>query len=392
MKTFSAAVLWTTIAVSVVVMWVQARWPTSVPEIAAFGLAAVWIVACLIGRSRLQVSPVLIPLGAVVFWGILQIGAGSTVFAWRTKVADLYWAGNLAVVFAALQTFDGSRVRAKFFRALLIFGFAVAVISPLQSLNPDNKVFWLFERPQTFWIPFGPFPYTNQYAAFIELLLPVALFFALTEERWRTFYVLAAAVMYTSVIAAASRMGLALTTAEMLIVPALVARSRKLSLRRIRTAAILFAGIFVMLILAAGPAKVLEKLMADDPYGIRRDFTSTSLEMIQAKPLLGFGLGNWATAYPKFAHIDDGLYANEAHNDWAQWAVEGGLPLFAIMLGLAIFCVPRALRSGWGFGVAAVFVHCLVDYPIQRTAVAVVFFAMIGAICAYGGKEARTID
>lgn len=40
---------------------------------------------------------------------------------------------------------------------------------------------------------------------------------------------------------------------------------------------------------------------------------------------MGFGLGNWPRAYPRYAVFDDGNYVNQAHNDWAQWAVEGGV-------------------------------------------------------------------
>jgi membrane-bound metal-dependent hydrolase YbcI (DUF457 family) len=50
------------------------------------------------------------------------------------------------------------------------------------------------------------------------------------------------------------------------------------------------------------------------------------------------------------------------------------------MLWIALWAAPRALRSGWGAGVAAVFLHCLVDYPIQRTSVALVMFIMMAAI------------
>src|SRR5581483_5024607 len=93
-------------------------------------------------------------------------------------------------------------------------------------------------------------------------------------------------------------------------------------------------------------------------------------------------------AYPGYARFDDGKFANQAHNDWIQWAVEGGIPLLALMIWLAVWVFPRALRTGWGAGAAAVFLHCLVDYPIQRTAVASLFFAVIAAIaCASEGSK-----
>ncbi len=387
MKKFSAIALWTTVAVSVCVMWVQARWPTTLPEAAAFSLGAIWVAAALAGRVRLRLSFGMIPLAALLLWALFQIAAGATVYAWHTKVAILYWGANLAFFFVGLQIFADGRLKLRLLRALVLFGFAISIVAPVQALEPGTKVFFLFDLPKVWWVPYGPFPYTNQYAAFIELLLPVALYSALTDRKLRTLWVLAVAIMYASVIAAASRAGFALTTLEMLVVPIIVLRRHRIPSRVLKTAGILFGGLFIMLALAAGPATLLERLSRPDPYAGRREFVASSIQMIKDKPLLGVGLGNWSTAYPAYAIFDDGLFANQAHNDWAQWTVEGGLPLLAIMITLAVWAVPRALRSGWGSGIAAVFVHCLVDYPIQRTAVAIVFFVLLAAVASTGGSE-----
>jgi hypothetical protein len=101
--------------------------------------------------------------------------------------------------------------------------------------------------------------------------------------------------------------------------------------------------------------------------------------MIHDRPLTGFGLGTWSIVYFGYAPDDDGLIANQAHNDWAQWAAEGGLLFFGLMLSIAVWSFPFAWRTGWGLGVIAVFLHCLVDYPIQRTAVAFVMFTIMAA-------------
>ena len=98
-------------------------------------------------------------------------------------------------------------------------------------------------------------------------------------------------------------------------------------------------------------------------------------------------MGNWSAAYPAYATFDEGWFANQAHNDWAQWAVEGGLPFACLMLWIAVWSFPRALRTGWGTGVAVVFLHCFVDYPIQRIGVAIVFFSLLAAIAYPDGRD-----
>jgi len=98
---------------------------------------------------------------------------------------------------------------------------------------------------------------------------------------------------------------------------------------------------------------------------------------------MGFGLGNWARAYPQYALFDDGTYVNQAHDDWMQWAVEGGLPFLLALLGLAAMAAPAALRSVWGIGMLSLWVHCLVEYPLQqRPGIGAWFFALLGLLAA----------
>jgi O-antigen ligase len=386
MKTFTAIALWLTAVISVSVMWVQARWPTTLPEVMAFGLAAIWAVAGVAGWVRPRLSFAMVPLMAILAWAGFQMAIGASVYQWQSKVALLYWSANVAFFFVSLQVCTDARLRTPLLQALVAFAFVIAIVAPIQALDPANKVFFLFDLPRIWWIPFGPFPYTNQYAALVELLLPFALYRAITDRRWRTFHVVSVAILYTSVIAAASRAGFVLTTVEMLLVPAIVLRRHRIPARAIGSAGLLFGGIFVMLAIAAGPARLWDKINRPDPYAGRREFVESSLKMIADRPILGVGLGNWSVVYPSYAVFDNGNFANQAHNDWAQWTVEGGLPLLAIMLTLAVWAVPRALRSGWGAGVPIVLLHCLVDYPIQRTAVAIVFFVVLGAVAAARGS------
>lgn len=380
MKIVSAALLWLTLACAVFTSWVHARWPTSVPEAAIFCLLAVWAVAGLTGKIELRFSTAMIPLGLVLVWGAIQIAFGLTVYQWPGKVAILYWACNLATFFIALQVASDRRTRSWFLQALVLFGVILSIIGPLQELYGGGKVLFFFEPAPRYIPQFGPFPYRNQYAAFIELLLPIALYRALVDEHRRTLYVLAAAVMYASIIAAGSRMGFFLGTAEMLVVPVLLSISGKLNIRSLRNNALLFGAIFVMLIIAAGPADMLVKFRSPDPYAGRREFSEASLKMVKARPLTGFGLGAWSTAYPGYAVFDDGLLINQAHDDWVQWPAEGGIPMLGLMLWLAAWAVPRALRSGWGAGVVAVFIHSFVDYPFQRVSVSLLMFFMLAAL------------
>jgi len=63
-----------------------------------------------------------------------------------------------------------------------------------------------------------------------------------------------------------------------------------------------------------------------DPFANRREMLESALRMARERPWMGFGLGTFQFVYPAYAVTDFGLFVDHAHNDWAEWVAEGGLP------------------------------------------------------------------
>jgi hypothetical protein len=362
-------------------MWVPARWALSAFQIAVFALAALRIVQ----RKSLPIHPTAVLLGAAVVWGLLQASAGWTVDRFKTLNEVLNWTTNLAVFALALELSRDSRRRERFLSAVLWFGTALAAVSMLTVFSsPPGIVFWLFNAGSDS-RTLGPFVYYNQYAAFIEAVLPLALVRAILDERRRMLYSVMGALLLASVVAGGSRAGTILCLAEVIVIP-VVAMGQGIVSRR-AVGRVLLASVTTLVVLGAvaGWDVIWKRLQEPNPYAVRKDFLLSSLAMIQARPLTGFGLGTWSEVYPGFARFDDGRFANQAHNDWAQWAAEGGIPFFLLMAGVAVGAVRPAFRSLWGLGLLAVFIHCAIDYPMQqRPALAAFFFAMLGILSACG--------
>ncbi|MCX6635822.1 MAG: hypothetical protein NT090_12195, partial [Acidobacteria bacterium] len=78
-----------------------------------------------------------------------------------------------------------------------------------RNISSQGKVFWLFASGYTDFV-MGPFVYRNRHAAFIELVLPLAVMGALRKVRNAWICAILAASMIASVIASASRAGTAL--------------------------------------------------------------------------------------------------------------------------------------------------------------------------------------
>ena len=366
-------------------MWVPARWALSAFQIAVFALAGVRIVQ----RKSLTIHPTAVLLGMAVVWGLVQASAGWTVDRFKTLNEVLNWTTNLAVFGLGLELGAHERSRERFLSALLWFGTALAAVSMLTVFSsPEGVVFWLFHAGSDR-RTLGPFVYYNQYAAFIEAVLPLALVRAILDPRRRMLYSVIGALLLASVVAGGSRAGTILCLAEVIVIP-LVALGQGVISRRV-VGRVLLASVCTLAVLGAvaGWDVIWKRLQEPNPYAVRKDFLLSSLAMIRDRPLTGFGLGTWSEVYPGFARFDDGLFANQAHNDWAQWAAEGGIPFFLLMVGIVAGVVRPALRSLWGVGLLAVFVHCWIDYPMQqRPALAAFFFALLGIAMASGNRRA----
>ena len=387
MIAFSGVALAGLLFLSILLAWAPERWAVSLLETGSFALAAAWAVRLAIRPQRLERSLAILPLAGTVLWGILQLCMGSSVYPRETWNALLMWTTNLAVFAVALQIFSNAGSRDRFLRATLLFGFALSVVSTLAMFTSRTNVFWIFPALSDR-VPAGPFLSPNQYAAFIELVLPLALVRAASDARRTVLFALMAGAMYASVIASASRAGFLLASLEIVAVLALALGGRGATLRSIARVVAVLAAFIVLFTALVGWETLWNRLNRADPFAGRREMLDSTRDMIRDRPWTGFGLGTWSTVYPAYARYDDGLFANHAHNDWAQWTAEGGFPFLALLLGIAVWSIRPALRSRWGIGAIAVFLHCMVDYPLQKPALAAFFFAVL-AVLACSAKEAK---
>ena len=348
---------------SVATLWVPAYWPTTIFQVGIFALAGTTVLGT--HRHPIRFAWPFVPLAFAVLWGILQWSTGHTAYGFVTRVAILKWTTFLCVWTIGVKLFH-DETAARWYRCAMVwFAFSVAVVATLQLYTSAGAVFWLFPTPYSDNV-MGPFLSRNDFAAFIEVVLPIVLYRAVSDDHDATLYSTMAAAMYAAVIASTSRAGVILTTLEVLLVPLLIWIRRGASHRAVRAAVLKLGCLVAVLTLVAGPDAVWRRLTTADPFAIRRELTASSWHMAAEHALIGTGLGTWATVYPQYATIDVGARMNEAHNDWLQWAVEGGIPFGILITTLFFWSLRAAFRSVWGVGVVAVFLHAAFDYPFAR--------------------------
>jgi len=365
-------------------VFVREAWPAASFQIGIYALTAIYLLYG-IRRGRENLAGGLAPwlVYFIPAWGVMQIVAHTTASTYETREAVLRW-GALAAVFFLTQVIVRSRAdREIILMVFLSFATVMAVLCLLQLFTSEGSVLWLF--PTGYKEVFATFQYHNNYAQFIEVSLPIVLWRAL-REGWRGWgYALAGGVLYASVIGSASRSGTVLCTAELLAMLAigLVLRKRQEPGRFLHSTTVslvmvpLLAAIFTCVV---GWQKVWERFQQSDPYEGRYEFMLSAVDMAEHRPMIGYGLGTFPEVYQQHAVKDFPFYANHAHNDWAEFAADGGIPFFLLVFIPFAAAVATALRHPWGLGVITVMLHACVDYPFPRPAVSGWLFAMLALL------------
>ncbi len=391
LQRWSAYSLVTLMAMAVLVMFIMRPWINpSIFQMGLFLLGMGWAIAMVIRPFRLRYSFPMLPLACAIAWGLFQLAANGIASRADTRRAVLTWAGNLVAFSLSRQVCESKPIRLAFLNALLSFAFILSLIALLQFFSADTRIFWLF--PSDGAPALGPFVNHDQYAAFLEMLLPLALVRALRGKTRAIYSAIAAAAMYASVIAGASRAGGVIATAEMVAVPILLARRGRMPAPRPRFAAapvLLLALVFTAVV---GWTSLWHRFQDRDPFQGRRAMLSGAVQMIAAKPWTGFGLGTFPTAYPAYGPVDFGSVVNHAHNDWAEWMADGGIPFALLLLSILVWSVPRAWQSVWGIGLLAVYLHSLVDFPLQKPVLELWLFGLLGALACEKTREDATED
>lgn len=172
------------------------------------------------------------------------------------------------------------------------------------------------------------------------------------------------------------------------------------------------APILAVMLLAAwaivafsGQATLKRLDQTEETLAGRTEIWALSRQMIDERPLLGHGYGNYFQTW--FLHRDESfgpLLVDKAHNTFLEHAVELGVPMTAVLylgpLGLLAYCVRGVLvrRRDQIFALSAVSttvlvaVHALVDFSLQIPAVAVTYAAILGIGVAQSMPSRRQVD
>ena len=288
----------------------------------------------------------------------------------------------------ASQALRHTQARVVFLAIVMWAAGIFSLLAILQMYSAPNLCLWLFPVDPS---SVGTFLYKNQFAAMLEMAVPIALYATFFKPKWFWWGLAVFLALFAGSIASASRAGATLVLLESAVMLTLAWRGGK-----IRLAAVLIA-VPGTLLLLGGIAVIAGSDMAFQHFqemhdSTRQELVKSTLAMNKDEPWTGYGLGTWSVVYPKYATFDLGRWANAAHNDWLEWWSEGGLVFVGSFAGLFILLARRALQHPWSLGIFSICLHSWVDYPTREPVLAILWFSLAGALAAATSVERRASE
>ena len=372
-------------------------WAIFVLQTVSAFLFAVWVRRFLSAEPWIvRGNPLFLPAGLLAGIVLLQLVFNWTAYRHETFSQALLYCAYAALAFLVVQTLRRGSQAKVLAVVITVYGMLLATFALLQGLSPNGKLYWLYSPVFHGWI-YGPYVNHNHYAGLMEMLVPVPLVFSLTRYargKFRTLIAGVAALMAGTIFLSGSRGGMVALLGELALLGWILMRTRK----AVKIAAMggFAIGVAALLIWVGGSdlTRRVGLLGSEARHeisgGVRWTIDKDGLRMFASKPILGWGLGTFPVAYPRFRSFYSSFFINEAHNDYLQILVETGLVGLGAFLWMLALVYRNAFRKlpDWtdnmngAVALAAMLactgiaVHSLVDFNLQVPANAAWFYVM----------------
>lgn len=246
--------------------------------------------------------------------------------------------------------------RAKLRRLLIVItatGFLVALFALIQHFTWNGKVYWFYEYTLGGG-PFGPFINKNNFAGYINLIIPVTLAMSIYEKdkAKKTLFAFMALVMALAIFLSMSRAGVIAFMGSMAFMGGMLfLLRRQFSQKLVFFIPALFLFSVIIYLAFIGMEPVVERLStltekATYNRELRWGVWASTIEVIKDYPVLGTGLETFETLFPGYRSLEASrLHWRDAHNDYLQLAAETGVIGLLIVLSFFIIFFRQALRA-----------------------------------------------
>jgi O-antigen ligase len=391
-------------------------WSIAVLQVTVSFLVVIWAAReTASGDFHVIKNQLYLPMALFAGVVLIQISFHLTGYWYITWTKGLLWASYAGLFFLVSQVFHQRRPLFVFGFFCAGYGFVLAMFAIIQEFTSNGKIYWVVSTQHGGWI-YGPYVNHAHYAGLMEMLVPFALVFALTNwagRSGRAFFLFAAIVMSSTIFLSLSLGGMIAFSAEIAVLSLVLFRGSRLLFKGPRPVSgeiliIVLLCIALILWLAwLRPAGLMDRLarllnpISDAGVTGRVAIVRDSLRMLRDRPALGWGLGTFPIVYPSYRSFFSNLWVNEAHNDFVQTLVETGVIGFIFAASFLVLLFRRGLHNlkHWRseiqssmalaafLGCIGILVHGFFDFNLQIPANAAFFFALSALVTVRFGKS-----
>jgi len=338
-----------------------------------------------------------------------------SVHPWHTLQEVFRFSAYAAFYFLTVQFLSQPKRMRQTLAVALTLAACIAFFGIIQYYTNNDRLFWV--RAFTHKQVFATFAYKNHFAAYVAMMLPLALtlFFyhrprkragsikqaaidlcSRTADTRHLRFFLAALVMGLALLLSHSRGGIFCSFLSILVLLTLGRNRFKLN------------GLWILVpvllaVLATGVGKDGLSTV-DEGFGTalvkdgeslngRLDFWKNALPILTDFPLTGTGGGTFRAAYPRYQHAPNGVFPLHAHNDYLETLTTTGvIGSVAIVLFLTLFfrsTLAAYIKRRDGYvihlylgslaGLIALLLHSAIDLQFRiSAAVGLYFFFLLG--------------
>ncbi len=305
--------------------------------------------------SKLRVSdnPLQLPVIGLILIGLFQLlplralhSENLPVETASTLSLDPY-ATRFAVIllviylifFTATLTFVRDEVRIRKITVfLVIFGMILAFIGILQQLTDPQSIFGF--RIVKDAIPYGTFVNRHHFASFMIMLTGLALGLVCgkgIKTDKKTLVWIAIVMMTLAIIISGSRGGLLslIGVVTFVLFKSAIVQSQEQEKSRLPIFAVAFGLLFLVVALVTflgvdeSLVRALGLKFQEDVSGGRFHFWAVAWRVFLDYPILGTGLGSFATVFPHYDTWNGIFRVEHAHNDYLEILSDAGILGFA---------------------------------------------------------------
>jgi putative inorganic carbon (HCO3(-)) transporter len=339
----------------------------------------------------------------------LSIDQASTLRAAvvAAMVAAMFW---IAREICARQ---GTR---RLVQAVAWSGLTISVIALLTHAYSPDQIYGIW-NPGALSQPYGPFVNRNHMGTWLVMALPLVMgyIFARFDDRARrgsfvaaldtrmVWLMGAAGMMFVAIIVSLSRSAAIGTLSSGMFAGAFAGTRRSRGWWGVLATAAVFVLIFVAIPRSVDLGLRFESSHASRTSAAwaRPQIWRETLPIVRDFPLTGTGAGSFRTAMLVYQQSDRRLFFNQAHNQYLQFAAEGGLILIVPLIWAAVLFGRSAarhvrgdrtpmvwVRTGAAAGIIGVLVQSIWETGLRLPANGLLFAALC-AIAVHRGDPSR---